>query len=90
MEVGILIPTAGIKIEYWMWVTLEPVPDDHDPSIYLRALKDEWVMRLRGISEGLTESIEECLGNNFDCRVRYVFNNPRIWFVPIPMITKDL
>jgi hypothetical protein len=40
IEVGVLIPTAGIKIEYWMITRLEPVPDDHDPTIYLRALKE--------------------------------------------------
>jgi hypothetical protein len=32
VEVGVLVPTEKFKIEYWMLITLQPVPDDEDPS----------------------------------------------------------
>jgi hypothetical protein len=30
-----------------MNLTLQPVPDDEDPTIYLRILKEMWMQRLR-------------------------------------------
>jgi hypothetical protein len=48
------------------------------------ALQEEWMMRLRDISEGMTENIARLLGMNFDYQVRYRDNGLRVWFVPVP------
>jgi hypothetical protein len=50
LEVGVLIPTERLKIEYWMSIALQPVPYDEDPTTYPRMLKGLWLERLRGIS----------------------------------------
>jgi hypothetical protein len=34
LEAGVLIPYAGMMVEYWMWVTLQKLPGDEDPKIY--------------------------------------------------------
>jgi hypothetical protein len=82
-DVGVLIPTERLKIECWMKITLQPIPDDSDPTSYAKALKELWLERLRGISEGLAQNIE-LLGNDWRYQVRYVFNGVRIWFIPVP------
>jgi hypothetical protein len=77
MEVGVLIPTERLKIEYWMNITLQPVPEVDDPTIYLRVIQALWLERLREVSRGLAQSIET-LGDNFRYQIRYVFNGIRI------------
>jgi hypothetical protein len=50
----------------------------------LPGLKALWMERLTEISEGLVQNIETLLGDNFKVQMRYVFNDPRVWFVPTP------
>jgi hypothetical protein len=64
-----------------MSVTLQTIPDD-GASIYLRELQALWMERLREISKGLVQNIETLLGDNFKDQMRYVLNNPCVWFVP--------
>jgi hypothetical protein len=82
IDVGVLIPTERLKIEYWMKITLQPIPDDSDPTTYPKALKEIWLERLREISEGLAQNIEG-LGDDWRYQVRYVFSGIRIWFIPV-------
>jgi hypothetical protein len=89
LDVGVLIPTKRLKIEYWMSVALQPVEDDEDPAIYLRVLQELWLERLREVSEGLAQSIET-LGDNFKYQIRYVFNGVRVWFVPTPTFEEGI
>jgi hypothetical protein len=72
-----------MKIEYWMNVTLEPVPDDETPTTCHKIIKELWLERLRQVSKGLAQNIE-ILGDNFGYQIRYVFNSVRIWYVPTP------
>jgi hypothetical protein len=81
IDVGVLVPTERLKIEYWMPIALQPVPDDDDLTIYVRILKELWLERLRGISEGLAQSLA-LLGDDFSSRLRYVFNGLKVWFAP--------
>jgi hypothetical protein len=83
MDIGVLIPTERLKIEYWMSIALQPVPGDEDPTAYLRVIQALWLERLRKVSKGLAQSIET-LGDNFRYQIRCVFNGVRIWFVPTP------
>jgi hypothetical protein len=85
IEVGILFPDEKHKIEYWMPIALQPVPDDDDPLTYVRILKDLWMERLRRISPGVAQNLA-LLGDDFGFRVRYAFNGLRIWFPPNPTI----
>jgi hypothetical protein len=81
LEVGVLIPTEKMKIQYWMSVTLQPVPEDEDPTTYRKLIKETWLERLREVSKGLAQSTET-LGDDFGYQIIYVFNGARIWFVP--------
>jgi hypothetical protein len=81
IEVGVLFPEVKRMIEYWMTITLQPVPGDDDPTIYLRVLKEAWMERLREISNGVAQ-MSEGLGDNFGVRVRYLYNGLRVWFAP--------
>jgi hypothetical protein len=81
IEVGVLFPDARFKIEYWMTVTLQPVPGDDDPTMYHRVLQELWMERLRGISNGVAQNLET-LGDDFGVRVRYLYNSLRVWFAP--------
>jgi hypothetical protein len=83
LEVGVLIPTEKMKIEYWMNVTLQPVPDDEDPTTYPKIIKELWLERLRQVSKGLAQNTE-MLGDNFGYQMRSVFNSVRVWYIPTP------
>jgi hypothetical protein len=39
-EVGIMFPTNDRVIEFWMWMNLQPEPDDGDPMMYQRIIKN--------------------------------------------------
>jgi hypothetical protein len=81
IEVGILVPVVNYTIEYWMTITLQPEPGDEDPLIYHRVLKEIWIQRLRGISQGVAQSLET-LEDDFGVKMRYLFNSLRVWFAP--------
>jgi hypothetical protein len=75
LQVGVLIPsTDALKVEYWMWVTLQPISGEDDLTVYIMALKEAWMERLREILDGLTDRIAERLGNEFRYKVRYAYN----------------
>jgi hypothetical protein len=82
VEVGVCFPETKRNIEYWMVIPLQPVPDDNDPTIYLRVFKELWMDRLREISNGVAQNLET-LGDDFAIQVRYLYNCLRIWFVPL-------
>jgi hypothetical protein len=82
IEVGVYFPQESITIEYWMKVTLPKVENDENPTIYLRVLKELWMMRLRDISNGIAQCLES-LGDDFGIQMRFLYNNLRVWFVPI-------
>jgi hypothetical protein len=42
IEVGVLFPEVNHMIEYWMLITLQPVPGDDDPLTYHRELHRIW------------------------------------------------
>jgi hypothetical protein len=81
IEVGVLFPEENFTIEYWMNLTLQPVPGDDDPLTCLRILKEMWMQRLRGISPGVAEKLET-LGDDFGAKVRYPYTGLRVWFAP--------
>jgi hypothetical protein len=83
IEVGVYFPEANWKIEYWMSIVLPKVENEADPTVYLLALKEMWMIKLRGISNGVAQTLET-FGNDFGVEVRYLFNSLRVWFVPIP------
>jgi hypothetical protein len=76
IEAGIGLPLNGKRYEYWMRITLFPIPDDEDPTIYLREVYQLVKERLRPITQQL-----DVLGDNFNYRMKYVMNSIRIWFV---------
>jgi hypothetical protein len=81
LDAGVLFPGTPLTIEYWMMITLQPVPGDEDPLTYHRILKEMWMQRLREISPGVSQSLA-MLGDDFGVKVRYLGNNLRVWFVP--------
>jgi hypothetical protein len=81
IEGGVLFPEANYTIEYWMNITLQPVPGDDDPITYHRVLKELWMDRLRGISQGVAQALAS-LGDDFGVRARYLYNSLRVWFAP--------
>jgi hypothetical protein len=82
IEVGVYFPEDSITIEYWMNITLPKVENEEDPTIYLQALKEMWMIRLREISNGIAQC-PELLGDEFGIQMRYLYNSLRVWFVPI-------
>jgi hypothetical protein len=82
IEVGVYFPEESITIEYWMSITLPRVENEEDPTIYLLALKELWMIRLREISNGVVQWLES-LGNDFGVQMRYLYNSLRVWFVPL-------
>jgi hypothetical protein len=81
IEVGVYFPDANWKIEYWMSIVLPKAENEEDPTIYLIALKDMWMNRLRGISNGVAQILES-FGNDFGVETRYLYNALGVWFVP--------
>jgi hypothetical protein len=89
IEVGVLIPADNFKIEYWMPIALQPIPDEEDRLTYVRILKELWLEKLRGISPGVVQKLA-LLGDDFGFQVRYVFNGLRVWFAPNPTIRSGM
>jgi hypothetical protein len=77
LEVGVGLPLNGRKCEYWMKITLQPVPDDDGPTIYLREVYRLSKERLSSISQQLDVLVED-----FYYRMRYIYNSIRIWYIP--------
>jgi hypothetical protein len=82
IEVGVYFPEESITIEYWMNIILPKVENEEDPTIYLLALKELWIIRLRQISNGVAQCLES-IGNDFGVQMRYLYNSLRVWFVPL-------
>jgi hypothetical protein len=80
IEVGIMFPNEDWKIEYWMNLTLQGVPDDQNPATYPVILQDMCIQRLSGVSQG----IAQIMATVDSCRIetRYLYNNLRVWFCP--------
>jgi hypothetical protein len=80
-----------------MNLTLQPIPEDDDPTIYLLDLKELWMQRLREISPGVAQALES-LGRDFGVVFRYLYNRLRVWYVPLvtspqgqrPMVSRPL
>jgi hypothetical protein len=80
-EVGIMFPTPGRVTEFWMWMNLQPEPDDGDLMMYQKVIKEMWLEMLRKQSPYVASTLKT-LGNEFGVRMRYLINGLRIWFVP--------
>jgi hypothetical protein len=81
IEVGILIPNIGWMVEYWMTITLQPIPDDSDPESYPKELQDQALHRLSEISPGVAQQLADM--NEFWVITRYLYNGLRVWFCPL-------
>jgi hypothetical protein len=93
LDGGVFFPETSRKIEYWMKIVLPRVEKEDDPTIYLLALKEAWMERLRGISNDVADLLGT-LGNDFGIEIRYLRNVLRVWFVPLfeskPVIKQSL
>jgi hypothetical protein len=76
-----------------MKIILPRVENEDDPTIYLLALKELWMERLREISNGVAQMLGT-LGNDFGVVIRYLRNALKVWFVPLfnsqPVIKRPL
>jgi hypothetical protein len=82
-DVAVLFPTVeGRTYEFWMEMTLQPEPDDgDDPLFYLRIIKAHWMERMKHESPYVAQSLEK-VGDDFGVKMKYGFNEIRIWCVP--------
>jgi hypothetical protein len=82
LDAGVLFPTKSDRTtEFWMEMTLQPEPDDSDPLMYLRIIKEAWMARLRKESPFVAAPLAT-LGDDFSVEMKYGFNKIRVWFVP--------
>jgi hypothetical protein len=82
LEVGVFFPETSRQIEYCIKIVLPRIENEDDPTIYLLALKELWMERLRGISNDVAHLLGT-LGNDFGIEIRYLRNVLRVWFVPL-------
>jgi hypothetical protein len=82
IEVGILVPNAGWLVEYWVTINLQPIPGDSDPQTYSREVQRLAFQRLREISDGIAQKMEEW-EDDFRIITRYLYNNLRVWICPM-------
>jgi hypothetical protein len=81
IEVGVLVPDEKYTLEFWMKLTLQPLPGDEDMALYPQQLKELWLEKLRTTSQTIAVNLET-VGNDFRMRFRYLYNRLRVWFVP--------
>jgi hypothetical protein len=81
IEAGLMFPNEDWKIEYWMNLTLQAIPDDQDPATYPSILRDMCIQRLSGVSQGIAQILESV--DNFRMESRYLYNGLRVWFCPM-------
>jgi hypothetical protein len=81
IEVGILIPNIGWMAEYWMKISLQPIPDDSNPESYPKELQDQALHRLSEISPGVAQKLADM--DEFWVITRYLYNGLRVWFCPL-------
>jgi hypothetical protein len=67
--------------EYWMTITLHPIPDDSNPESYPKELQDQALQRLGEISPGVAQQLADM--NEFWVITRYLYNGLRVWFCPL-------
>jgi hypothetical protein len=79
LEVGIGVPDNYV-LEYWMNVTLQPVPGDDEPFTYHRELQAIWLERLRDTVPMVAQKLGAA--GDFVTKMIYLYNRLRIWFVP--------
>jgi hypothetical protein len=80
MSVGFSLCINHHTIEYWPRIDLQPLPEDEDPDTYLRGLV---VLGIQSIAEFAPE-VAECvtkIQGELDVRIKYIGNEPRIWFI---------
>jgi hypothetical protein len=85
LDVGIIFPTKDARTyEFWLELSLKPMPeDDGDPMFYFRVIKELWMERLRKDSPYVAYAFDrDHLADDFSVKMRYVFNEIRIWYVP--------
>jgi hypothetical protein len=75
-----MFPNENWKIEYWMTLRLQAVPDDQDPATYPFILQDMCIQRLRGVSQGIAQILDSVA--SYRIETRYLYNNLRVWFCP--------
>jgi hypothetical protein len=81
IAVGIAFLIDNYTAEYWMNLTLDPLPDDDDGRAYAEVLRQLWLEKLREPSPRI---VAECdnLGQDFSYKVRYQGNALKVWFTP--------
>jgi hypothetical protein len=80
LDVGIIFPNDDWKIEYWMKLTLEAVPDDQNPAIYPSILQHKCIQRLSEVSQGIAKTLDSI--DVYRSETRYLYNSLRVWFCP--------
>jgi hypothetical protein len=89
IDIGVLVPETKHTIDFWMDLTLQPQPGDEEVTTYPLALKELWLEKLRQMSPTVARNLET-LGNDFGMKIRYLYNNLRVWFAPDSSIASGL
>jgi hypothetical protein len=64
--------------EYWMKMSLQPIPDDSNPESYPKESQNQALQRLSEISPRVAQQLADM--NEFWVITRYLYNGLRVWF----------
>jgi hypothetical protein len=81
IAVGLALPIDNYPTEYWMNLTLDPLPEDDDGRAYAEVLRQLWLEKLRELSPRIAAECDN-LGQDFSFKMRYQGNALKVWFTP--------
>jgi hypothetical protein len=79
---GVALSVDNFCIEFWFNLTLQPVPDDDDLSVYPLALQNLWFERFQELAPQLATQVQTANATDYRVEMRYVGNRLGVWFVP--------
>jgi hypothetical protein len=95
-DVGVAFSVDNYQIEFWFKMTLQPIPDDDELSVYVRVIQEFWFERLQATAPALAAQIQAAEVANYRFETRYFGNGLKVWFAPAdykdwkPLLTSPL
>jgi hypothetical protein len=85
LAAGISVVIDNHTVEFWLNLTLDPLPDDEDPTTYPQALQVLWLRRLYELYRQIAVNCAS-IGQNCSHKMRYIGNSLKVWFAPTAFV----
>jgi hypothetical protein len=67
-----MVPETDFTLEYWMTLTMEPIPGDDEPSSYRREIQRYWMAKMWEYVPKVVQGMEA--RGELVTKMRYLYN----------------